>query len=402
MGTLFDRALAAILVLLRAPRCDCSVGVITTTDCRSADPDTFREFGTQLSASMVMLMRMRSIFPDWAGYLVTNRESWRHPNCEAAWQDLSGLYREKFRDDVKLVHFHVHHFKFLEIFAKVPGKETDHSRGHWPVEAYVHLVIGARLLEEYGHDHTVYVDPDAYTGRRVRDRFTKKERPKRRWPLDDALRFEVPLVTGIGCIAALPAKCLEMGPPPPNLQAHLVTGGVPGREVQKVVKMARERADEYRLVADPDHRAAVVAAAKRLGFGYAVRNGTNSGVVVYNNRFLRDSDWAGWLHALINVTSRGFYGDQTALSVALGRSDVDARRAASAKEERLRFDAPSLGPLAAPQVQRHDQLPDALRPLVLRRRRGLLAPRREPVRGAEHRPLRLGPQALDGHESGSN
>ena len=68
----------------------------------------------------------------------------------------------------------------------------------------------------------------------------------------------MPLVTGIGCIAALPAKCLEMGPPPPNLQAHLVTGGVPGREVQKVVKMARERADEYRLVADPDHRAAVV------------------------------------------------------------------------------------------------------------------------------------------------
>ena len=175
MGTLFNRALAAILVLLRAPRCDCSVGVITTTDCRSADPDTFREFGTQLSASMVMLMRMRSIFPDWAGYLVTNRESWRHPNCEAAWQDLSGLYREKFRDDVKLVHFHVHHFKFLEIFAKVPGKETDHSRGHWPVEAYVHLVIGARLLEEYGHDHTVYVDPDAYTGRRVRGRLTPKK-----------------------------------------------------------------------------------------------------------------------------------------------------------------------------------------------------------------------------------
>ena len=149
----------------------------------------------------------------------------------------------------------------------------------------------------------------------------------------------MPLVRGIGCIAALPAKCLEMGPPPPNLQAHLVTGGVPGREVQKVVKMARERADEYRLVADPDHRAAVVAAAKRLGFGYAARNGTNSGVVVYNNRFLRDSDWAGWLHALINVTSRGFYGDQTALSVALGRSDVDARTAASAEKKRRRFDA---------------------------------------------------------------
>ena len=55
----------------------------------------------------------------------------------------------------------------------------------------MHLVIGARMLEEYGYSHTVYVDADA-------------------WPLDDALRFEVPRVDGIGCVAALPAQCLEV------------------------------------------------------------------------------------------------------------------------------------------------------------------------------------------------
>ena len=78
-----------------------------------------------------------------------------------------------------------------QVVSRIPGKETDHSRGHWPSEAFVHLVIGARMLEEYGYSHTVYVDADA-------------------WPLDDALRFEVPRVDGIGCVAALPAQCLEV------------------------------------------------------------------------------------------------------------------------------------------------------------------------------------------------
>ena len=49
-----------------------------------------------------------------------------------------------------------------QVVSRIPGKETDHSRGHWPSEAFVHLVIGARMLEEYGYSHTVYVDADAW------------------------------------------------------------------------------------------------------------------------------------------------------------------------------------------------------------------------------------------------
>ena len=49
-----------------------------------------------------------------------------------------------------------------QVVSRIPGKETDHSRGHWPSEAFVHLVIGARMLEEYGYSHTVYVDATVY------------------------------------------------------------------------------------------------------------------------------------------------------------------------------------------------------------------------------------------------
>merc|ERR1719353_2219918 len=195
------------------------VAVLTTSDCRSASPVTHHEFGTQL----------------------------------------------------RLVNYDHRDFAMLDVVSRIPGKETDHSRGHWPSEAFVHLVIGARMLEEYGYSHTVYVDADA-------------------WPLDDALRFEVPRVDGIGCVAALSAQCLEVELP---------------RGVSSAAsRAAKERADEYRLVTDPALRA---------------------GVVAYNNEFLKHARWADWMHALVNVSRRGFYGDQTALTVALGRADVPVR-----------------------------------------------------------------------------
>ena len=149
-------------------------------------------------------------------------------------------------------------------------------------------MIGARLLDEYGYAHTVYVDPDA-------------------WVRDDALRREVPLVRGIGAVAAIPAKCLAMGHVAPGQHAALTRGGVPMRDAAKVAKMANERADEYRLVADPANLRRVEAAAASTGHGYAVPNGTNSGVVIYNNAFLRDSNWADWLWSLANVSDRGWY-----------------------------------------------------------------------------------------------
>ena len=91
---------------------------------------------------MVILMKMRDMFPEWDSFLVTRREKWKDtgpqhsPTCEEAWKDLSGLYKERFGAELRLVHFNVKHWKALEIFDKVPGNENRHNRGHWPVEAY--------------------------------------------------------------------------------------------------------------------------------------------------------------------------------------------------------------------------------------------------------------------------
>ncbi len=47
------------------------VAVLTTSDCRSASPVTHHEFGTQLAASLVVLLRMRELFPGWDAFLAT-------------------------------------------------------------------------------------------------------------------------------------------------------------------------------------------------------------------------------------------------------------------------------------------------------------------------------------------
>lgn len=274
------------------------VAVLTTSDCRSASPVTHHEFGTQLAASLVVLLRYRELFPDWDAFLATRPAKWnqspgspaaKDAGCRELWDDLAGLYRARSGAELRLLDYDLRDFAMLDVVSRIPGKETDHSRGHWPSEAFAHLVLGARLLED-GYTHTVYVDADA-------------------WPLDDALGLEVPRVAGVGCVAALPAQCLEVDFP---------RGSAAGRA-------AKERTDEYRLVTDPALRARVAAAAASFGHGYRVVNGTNSGVVVYNNAFLKSARWAEWMHALVNVSRRGFYGDQTALTVALGRADVPVR-----------------------------------------------------------------------------
>ena len=52
------------------------VAVLTTSDCRSASPVTHHEFGTQLAASLVVLLRMRELFPGWDAFLATRPSKW--------------------------------------------------------------------------------------------------------------------------------------------------------------------------------------------------------------------------------------------------------------------------------------------------------------------------------------
>mmetsp|Transcript_22906 Transcript_22906/g.73641 ORF Transcript_22906/g.73641 Transcript_22906/m.73641 type:complete len:232 (+) Transcript_22906:253-948(+) len=82
---------------------------------------------------------------------------------------------------------------------------------------------------------------------------------------------------------------------------------------------------EYRLVADATLLDAVEERARDLKFAFRARNTTNSGLVVYKTAALAALNWTTWIEALFDVSEAGFYGDQTALSVAVGRADLDVR-----------------------------------------------------------------------------
>lgn len=199
------------------------------------------------------------------------------------YQQFASLYQEQTggRESLRLIDIDVTQYKILLSLTQSSGKETDHSRGHWPVDAYIHLVAAQPMLEA-GFDYTVYVDPDHFF-------------------LDSSLVAEIPRVRGIGCISAIPPACL------------VSSDGGP--------RQLKDIHQEYRLVADADLRDKVRAAAAPFG-GYSVRNSTNSGLVVYNNRFLSRANWSDWLHTLFEISPKGFYGDQTALTVAFGRNDI--------------------------------------------------------------------------------
>ena len=278
------------------------VAVVTSSNCVSVDPSAPHDVGTQFAASLVILMRMKALFPSWTPLVLTNRRDWDKrrggtsgglASCDALLTRAQERFRMLHDSELSVLSIDPLTDPLLTRLAHSTGREADHSRGHWPVEAYFPLVAGERL-GAMGYSHTVAVDPDA-------------------WPLDSRLAAEVGAVRGIACVRAAPAACVGLDP------------GVHSPESPKAQRALNE---EYRLLADPALRARATAAAGRAGHGLIAaplgRDLTNSGVVVYNNTRLRELSWNAWLLALYDASDgRGLYSDQTALSVALQRDDLD-------------------------------------------------------------------------------
>lgn len=258
--------------------------VITSSDCRSTDWQTFREYGTHLSASLLVLLHAKETFPEWDAIFVNTRKQWRDGKCKSVFEEFQQVYSKKSGgQNLRLLNVATSDYEILSLLEKYSGKETDHSRGHWPVDAYAHLVVAEPLLR-MGYDYTVYVDPDHFF-------------------LDSSLLAEIPKVVGIACISAIPTICL--------------TNSISGNRALKEIH------DEYRLVSQHELLTQVRAAAAKFGgSGYTVPTSTNSGLVIYDNLTLTKANWTDWLVALFAITSKGFYGDQTALTVAMGRDDI--------------------------------------------------------------------------------
>lgn len=240
------------------------VAVITTSDCRGVmkNAHSTAAGNLQFAASLTALLHVKSVFPEWDTFLASDPSRWRTRDCRQALDAFGG----------RLLDISVKDFRVLSRLAQTPGKEQDHSRGHWPVDAYMHLVAHAPLWD-LGYDYTVYVDPDV-------------------WFLDDTLKDEIHNVKAVGCISAIPADCFDV-----NRAIH----------------------QEYRLITNRSLLARVRDAAPH---GYTVKNSTNSGIVIYNNKNLVKLGWNDWLATLFDLCPKGFYGDQTALTAAFGRDDV--------------------------------------------------------------------------------
>lgn len=269
------------------------VAMMTTSDCRQVatyGPSETKKYipaYTQFAASLALFFHLKMIFPNWDAVFLSDPSRWGNkPKCHDTVNAFSKAYSEAFGGEtLRLVPMKTSQYRVLQRISQTHGKETDHSRGHWPVDAYMHLAAVEPLLA-LGYDYGVYVDPDVYF-------------------LDDSLVHEIPQVRDIGCIAAIPPECLTL-----NLKGL--------RNVD-----LRAMHDEYRLVSNATLRSTVSRVASKYGSSYSLKNSTNSGIVIYNTRNLVAKRWVEWLADLFEVSTKGFYGDQTALTAAYGLDSVN-------------------------------------------------------------------------------
>ena len=209
----------------------------------------------------------------------------------------------------------------------------------------MHLVIGARMLEEYGYSHTVYVDADA-------------------WPLDDALRARPRsrASMALGGVAALPAQCLEVRRSPRRRRLGEEPPLPPRRSSCRGESLGGEpRGEGARGRVSP--RDGPGAPRGRRGSGRAARprdrvvNGTSSGRRRLQQRVLET-------RALGRLDARAGKRVETRLLRRPDRADRGARPRGRART------------VASPAVQRHGHATVLVRAQFVRRTRSTRVARR--------------------------
>ncbi|KAH8053377.1 hypothetical protein JL722_9605 [Aureococcus anophagefferens] len=192
---------------------------------------------------------------------------------------LVALLRAKvFYEDARL---------FVAMDAKHRGsREVADAVG--PYADVVEMVV-PELLWALGIDHTVCIDYDVFTN-------------------DARLLEEIPKVEAVGMIRLYPKECWR----------EFTAFEIASEEKRKYG--IGNVLEGYPAFHDAARRAALVNASRPQGFAF--KDGTNYGVLVFNNRRMAAIGWTAWC-ARVAVASDGYMsGGQDLINLAVGRRDV--------------------------------------------------------------------------------
>ena len=197
-----------------------------------------------------------------------------------------------------------------------------HYKTPWPKHCYMPMVV-PELLHKKGYKYTVTIDYDVFAA-------------------DARLLDELDSVKGVGMIRVYPKECWAVREP--------TTG--PGEPLddwfdrrcwddeapQRLEPHERgELLRGYPAFFDRDALALMKNAAGPGG--YAFRDGTNYGVLAFNNQRMAAVRWSTWCGAVANATGGYMSGGQDLINLAVGRTDVDVHYLDARHNVQLAFPA---------------------------------------------------------------
>lgn len=146
----------------------------------------------------------------------------------------------------------------------------------WPLEMFFWAVAPQKLADR-GFEHTVALDADVFA-------------------MDGQIIDVLPTVRGIGIVRIFPKECY--------------TAAMPASKA-RLPAFVPPLVDAVKIAAAPH--------------AFAHRDGTNSGVIVFNNSRMVEVDLLRWCLDAVVAANGAVYGDQDLLNLIIGRRDIDVR-----------------------------------------------------------------------------
>lgn len=251
-----------VLLCAVARRARAAVAFVTPANTANAAP------------AAVALLRVRRFVPSSSGFFVVARPS--------TITSLRASHLRRFFDGdgpLDTLAVDVTRTEMLVALARLRSSAQMKSflRGApWPLEMFFWAVAPQKLADR-GFEHTVALDADVFA-------------------MDGQIIDVLPTVRGIGIVRIFPKECY--------------TAAMPASKA-RLPAFVPPLVDAVKIAAAPH--------------AFAHRDGTNSGVIVFNNSRMVEVDLLRWCLDAVVAANGAVYGDQDLLNLIIGRRDIDVR-----------------------------------------------------------------------------